>query len=89
MDVLGENINKINSVAIFLSENINGIYHNLEAQFFIKKMAEKNKTIIPVYLKGYRKIPNNLAFIITLEAVDFREEDSDPLNHLINSIHQV
>ena len=81
--VLEEQIQFINSAAVFVGSNGLGPWQNMEIRAFINEFVERECPVIPVILPSAKETPILPIFLKTLHYVDFQDVDSNPLDNLI------
>lgn len=80
---LEEQIDKINSAAIFVGESGIGPWQRLEYDALLKRSQKRGCRIIPVILPDCKKEPELPLFLENAKWVDFRRSEPDPLLELI------
>jgi len=81
---LEKQLKKIKATAVFVGKNGVGPWQNKEIEVVLQQFVnKKGRTVIPVLLENARKKPRLPLFLKTLEWVDFRHDDPDPLKQLI------
>lgn len=80
---LEKQIEKINSVAVFIGEHGNGPWQNLEVRSFLIEFVHRKVPVIPVILPNVKTKVKLPVFLSTFQRVDFRNKYPDPLEQLI------
>jgi len=86
--LLTEQIDKINSVAVFIGRN-GGPWQKEEIESFIWEFIEIGRPVIPVILPTIQQEPNLPIYLKRKVLVDFRQQDLDPITQLIEGIPEV
>jgi hypothetical protein len=79
---LGEQIESINSAAVFVGDAGLGPWQNQESQAFLNQFVKRGCPVIPVVLPSAKTEPELPWMFANLHCVDFRT-DSQPLQRLI------
>jgi hypothetical protein len=80
---LGEQIESINSAAVFVGESGFGPWQSQEIQALLSQFVQRQCPVIPVVLPSARATPELPWTLANLHWVDFRVTDLDPLKQLI------
>jgi len=86
--LLTEQIDKINSVAVFIGRN-GGPWQKEEIESFIWEFIEIGRPVIPVILPTIQQEPNLPIYLKRKVLVDFRQQYLDPITQLIEGIPEV
>jgi len=86
LEKLGEVIDQIPSVAIFIGENGIGPWQEIEISAIIRTFVERKCPVIPVILKNCNAEPKLSIFLRGFQNVDFRKHEPDPMRQLIKGI---
>ena len=81
--MLDKHIDKINAAAVFLGSSGVGPWQQMELEAYLRKFAERNCPVIPVILPGASNLPELPSFLNGMTWVDFRQNESNPLERLI------
>jgi hypothetical protein len=79
---LGEQIESINSAAVFVADAGLGPWQNQESQALLNQFVKRGCPVIPVVLPSAKTAPDLPWMFANLQGVDFRT-DSQPLERLI------
>jgi len=82
-EALEEQIENIQSAAVFVGLSGLGPWHNREIRAFIIELVERKCPVVPVILSNAVNTPKLPTFLKTLTWVDFRRTEPDPLDQLI------
>ncbi|MDD1621362.1 MAG: toll/interleukin-1 receptor domain-containing protein, partial [Methylococcaceae bacterium] len=82
-DALEEQIELVNSAAVFVGENGLGPWQRQEIRAFISEFLNRNCPVIPVILQSTIKEPPLPISLKHLEYIDFRKSIPNPLERLI------
>ena len=80
---LEEQIDRINSAAVFVGESGMGPWQRSEYEALLLKSKGRGCRVIPVILPDCHEVPELPAFLAGLKWVDFRRSEPDPLLELI------
>ena len=80
---LGEQIESVNSVAVFVGNSGIGPWQNEEIQAFLSLFVDRKCPVIPTILASANKAPELPWTLKNRHRVDFRIPDPDPLRQLI------
>jgi hypothetical protein len=86
--LLTEQIDKINSVAVFIGKN-GGSWQKGEIESFIWEFIEQERPVIPVILPSVLQEPQLPIYLRRRTRVDFRQQDPEPITQLIKGIREV
>jgi hypothetical protein len=86
--LLTEQIDKINSVAVFIGKN-GGPWQKGEIESFIWEFIEQERPVIPVILPSVLQEPQLPIYLRRRTRVDFRQQDPEPITQLIKGIPEV
>jgi WD40 repeat protein/GTPase SAR1 family protein len=81
--LIEEQITKIRSAAVFVGANGIGPWHVQEIDALLREFADRGCPVIPVLLEGAPRKPKLPVFLKAMTWVDFRRQDSEPLQKLI------
>jgi hypothetical protein len=79
---LGQQIESINSAAVFVGDAGLGLWQNQESQAFLNQFVKRGCPVIPVVLPSAKTAPDLPWMFANLHCIDFRT-DSQPLERLI------
>jgi WD40 repeat protein len=82
-EALGQQIESIKSVAVFIGPGKPGPWQGLELEAFIKQFIERRCPVIPVILPTVKGEPEIPPFLSLFNYIDLRKKDPDPLKMLI------
>jgi hypothetical protein len=80
--VLEQRLNDIKTAAIFVGENGVARWYRAEIDILVKRFVEKGSPTIPVILASTESSPVIPLFLQTVQWVDFRKTDPDPMDSL-------
>ncbi|MGB7056318.1 MAG: TIR domain-containing protein [Geitlerinemataceae cyanobacterium] len=86
--LLTEQIDKINSVAVFIGNN-GGPWQKEEIESFIQEFIEQKCPVIPVILPNVLQESQLPIYLRRRMKVDFRQLDPEPITQLVNGIPEV
>ncbi len=81
--VLEEQVEHIKAAAVFIGENGRGPWQDMELSAFIRQFVKRKCPVIPVILPDCNVVPSLPPFLEGMTWVDFRKQDSDPMERLI------
>lgn len=81
--MLEQQINQIQSAAVFIGKNGVGPWQEQELQAFLREFIRRECQVIPVLLASAPEIPQLPTFLEGLTWVDFRNIESEPMNQLV------
>ncbi|MCX7920870.1 MAG: TIR domain-containing protein [Clostridia bacterium] len=83
---LEEQINDIEATVVFIGKSSTSILQDGEINTFLQQMLERKRPVIPVILPGCRKTPRIPRFLSCVLWVDFRRNDTNPIEQLAYGI---
>jgi len=83
LNALGEQIDEIRSVAVFVGGSGIGPWQEQEIASSLGAFVRRKKTVIPVFLPNAPKEPKLPVFLENFTWVDFRKQRPDPMERLI------
>ena len=86
IDELERALKEVNCVAVFLGPDGEGPWQEFEIRMSLDWCARKNVGLIPVVLKGVEGEPRTTEFLRLFQWVDFRAQDPDPMDKLVERI---
>jgi GTPase SAR1 family protein len=81
--VLEEQIEHVKAAAVFIGKNGRGPWQQMELYAFLSEFVNRGCPVIPVLLPDAPKLPELPIFLKGMTWVDFRKQDSDPMERLI------
>jgi len=82
-DALEAQLKNVKSVAVFIGPRRIGPWQDLEMKAFIRQFVQRKSPVIPVILPGRKGTPKLPVLLEGFQKIDFRQDDSDPLEQLI------
>jgi CheY-like chemotaxis protein len=82
-DALEQQIEEIQSVAVFVGKSGLGPWQAMEVRAFLAEFVRRDCPVIPVLLSNTPKKPVLPVFLREMTWVDFRKSDPDPIQRLI------
>lgn len=82
-DALEEQIQHIESAAVFVGSEGIGPWQDMELKAFISEFVSRDCPVIPVVLDSCETVPKLPVFIRGFQLVDFRQSEPDPMKQLI------
>src|ERR1700724_2664539 len=78
-----QQIKQIKSAAVFVGKNGRGPWQDKELYAFLRQFLKRDCPIIPVILPDCENAPELPPFLESMTWVEFRNQEPDPLQHLI------
>jgi hypothetical protein len=80
---LEQQIERIDSAAVFVGRRGIGPWQDLEQQAFLREFVKRSCPVIPVLLPGCSRTPKLPVFLKGMTWVDFRKATPDPFEQLV------